>query len=147
MSQPDEGGEETPGWVWLSGMIPGWWGDKHRFWQSFGAVLFVLAVTRSSGLQRAFNSGVVQYFGRISYAIYLMHGPVMHTVGYSIERGVWTLTGVEGMAYSWGFVLASLFVVPVVIWVSDVFWRAVDAPVVRFAKWVETKCSAEQPVP
>ncbi|KAK5661368.1 hypothetical protein OQA88_11267 [Cercophora sp. LCS_1] len=142
MSQPDVGSEETPGWVWLCRMIPEWWSDKHRFWQSFGAIVFVLAVARSAGWQRVFNLGVVQYFGRISYAIYLMHGPVMHTVGYSIEKGMWKLTGVEGMAYNYGFVVASLFVVPVVIWASDVFWRAVDAPVVQFAKWVETKCSA-----
>ncbi|KAK3684865.1 acyltransferase [Podospora appendiculata] len=141
MSQPDQGGEETPGWVVLTGLVPEWWSDKYRYWQSAGAVLFVLAVGRSPGWQRFFNTAVVQYFGKISYAIYLMHGPVMHTVGYAIERKVWSYTGVEGSAYNVGFVLASVFVVPVVVWVSDVFWRLVDAPVVRFSKWAETRCS------
>ncbi|KAK3327828.1 acyltransferase [Cercophora scortea] len=144
MSQPDQGGEETPGWVVLTGLVPEWWSDKYRYWQSAGAVLFVLAVGRSPGWQRFFNTAVVQYFGRISYAIYLMHGPVMHTVGYAIERKVWSYTGIEGSAYNWGFVLASAFVVPVVVWVSDVFWRLVDAPVVRFSKWLETRCSVSE---
>jgi len=140
LSQPDEGGEETPGWVWLSGVIPEWWEDKHRYWQSFGAMVFVLAVGRSPAWQRVFTSGVVQYFGRISYAIYLMHGPVMHTLGYAIQKTVWGVTGTEGAAYNWGFFLASFLVMPIVVWASDVFWRAVDAPAVRFSKWVERKC-------
>ncbi|KAK0613495.1 acyltransferase 3, partial [Immersiella caudata] len=140
LSQPDVGGDETPGWMWLEGAIPEWWEDKHRYYQSFGAMLFVMAVGRSAAWQRVFNSGVVQYFGRISYGLYLMHGPVMHTLGYAIEKRVWGMTGIQGAAYYWGFALASLLVVPTVIWVSDIFWRAVDAPVVRFSKWVERQC-------
>ncbi|KAG7288631.1 hypothetical protein NEMBOFW57_004985 [Staphylotrichum longicolle] len=141
MSQPDEKGAETPGWVFLTSLIPEWWNDEHRFWQSIGAVLFVWAVGRSPGWQRFFNLGVVQYFGKISYALYLMHGPVMHTVGYVIEQWAWGITGIEGRAFVGGFALATVFVVPIVIWVSDVFWRAVDAPVVKFARWFEASCS------
>ncbi|EAQ92431.1 hypothetical protein CHGG_00666 [Chaetomium globosum CBS 148.51] len=141
MSQPDERGAETPGWVLLTSLIPEWWTDEHRYWQSAGAILFVLAVGRSRGWQRFFNLSVPQYFGKISYAIYLMHGPVIHTVGYAIEGWAWGLTGTEGRAYEAGFALAAVFVVPIVIWVSDVFWRAVDAPIVRFAKWLEATCS------
>lgn len=141
MSQPDERGAETPGWVFLTSLIPSWWDDEHRYWQSVGAILFVLAVGRLKGWQRFFNLDVVQYFGKISYALYLMHGPVLHTVGYAMHRWAWGLTGTEGSAYAWGFALAAVFIIPVVIWVSDVFWRAVDAPIVRFAKWLEAKCS------
>lgn len=142
MSQPDEGGEDTPGWVVLEGWIPEAWEDKHRYWQSIGAWLFVLAVGRSEAWKRGvFNTAPVQYLGRISYALYLMHGPVMHTLGYAIERMVWGWTGTEGWAYDAGFALSAVMVVPLVLWVSDLWWRAVDKPVVRFAKWVEEVCS------
>jgi len=141
MSQPDQGGDETPGWVTLYKFIPEWWDDKHRYWQSIGAMLLVLAVGRSLVWRRVFESATVQYLGKISYAVYLMHGPVMHTLGYAIERRVWSLTGIDGWAYNLGFVLASFLIVPVVVWVSDVFWRLVDAPVVGLAKLVERKCS------
>ncbi|KAK0635642.1 acyltransferase family-domain-containing protein [Bombardia bombarda] len=143
MSQPDKGGESTPGWVFLTSLIPSWWEDQYRYWQSLGAVLLVLAVGRSPAWQRLFNTGVVQYLGRISYALYLMHGPVMHTVGYAMERRAWAITGTEGAAYNWGFVLAGVFVVPTVVWVADIFWRAVDAPVVRIARGVEGWCCRE----
>ncbi|KAK4190614.1 acyltransferase [Podospora australis] len=148
MSQPDQGSDMTPGWFFLTDLIPLWWNydDLYRYWQSVGAVIFVMAVGRSKGWQRFFESPVVQYFGKISYALYLMHGPVLHTAGYSIERFVWQrVTGVESdMAYHVGFGLAAVFVVPITIWVADVFWRGVDAPVVRFAKWFEGVWTIEE---
>ncbi|KAH7303210.1 acyltransferase family-domain-containing protein [Stachybotrys elegans] len=140
MGQPDAKGAETPGWVTLTSMIPEWWSvEKFRFWQSFGAVIFVFAVGRCPGWIWFFNTPVVQYFGKISYAIYLMHGPAIHTVGYHWEKLAWKITGVEGLQYNFGFMLGSLFVIPTVIWWADVFWRAVDIPSVKFAKWVESK--------
>jgi len=143
MCQPDGRGEITPGWVYLSSLIPKWWTEeKYRYWQSTGAVIFVLAVGHSRGWQRFFNTPVVQYFGKISYALYLMHGPAMHTVGYHWEKWAYGVTGVQGYWYNTGFVLGSLFCIPTVIWWADVFWRAVDIPTVKFAKWFEQKCIA-----
>jgi peptidoglycan/LPS O-acetylase OafA/YrhL len=144
LSQPYAGYEATPGWVFLSTMIPKVWSDKYRYFQCVGAMLFVLCVSHSpTTWQRVFNSRLVQYLGKISYAIYLMHGPVLHTFGYAIQRWAWGITGVEGVAYNWGFGLATVFVVPLVVWAADVFWRMVDAPVVRFGRWFEGICSAK----
>lgn len=140
LSQPDAQGENTPGWRYLASLIPEWVEDKYRYWQCFGAALFVFCVARMPTWQRFFNTAPIQYLGKLSYAIYLMHGPVLHTVGYGIERWAWSITGVEGNNYYMGFWLAAVFVVPCVVWAADVFWRAVDAPVVRFAKWFENKC-------
>ncbi|KAH8905622.1 acyltransferase [Coniochaeta sp. PMI_546] len=142
LSQPDEGYEATPGWVFLSSVIPDWWSDKYRYWQCVGAVLLVLCVAHSPATwQPLFNTRPVQYLGKISYAIYLMHGPMLHTAGYAVQRWAWGVTGVEGVAYNWGFALASVVVLPLVVWAADVFWRMVDAPVVRFARWFEEKYS------
>lgn len=143
MSQPDEDFAETPGWIYLSSLIPEWFSEKYRYWQGIGSILLVLATNFSPALQRPFNTSFVRYFGKISYAIYLIHGPVLHTVGYSIMKWAWGVTGVETQAqYVNGFVLGSLFVVPVVVWAADLFWRACDAPTVQFARWIEEKCDA-----
>lgn len=144
LSQPDVNSENTPGWVFLSSLIPEWVDDKYRYWQCVGAIMFVFCTARMPSLQRLFNSAPVQYLGRISYAIYLMHGPVLHTVGYAIERWAWAVTGTEGASYHRGFFLASVFVVPAVVWAADVFWRAVDAPVVRFSKALENMCIVKE---
>lgn len=141
LCQPDDGGERTPGWRNLTSMIPSWWEvELYRYWQSIGAIMFVAAVGHSAGWQRFFNLPPVQYLGKISYALYLMHGPAMHTAGYHFERMAFSLTGVEGNQYTAGFALGACFCIPIVIWWADVFWRAVDVPSVKFAKWVEKKC-------
>ncbi|KAK0728620.1 acyltransferase family-domain-containing protein, partial [Lasiosphaeria miniovina] len=147
MSQPDVGSETTPGFVMLCNLIPGWWPphDRYRYWQSVGAVLFVGAVARGvprRDWQQVFSHPAAQYLGRISYAVYLVHGPVMHTLGYAFERAVWThITGVQSeFAYVTGFMIASVFVIFSVISAADLFWRAVDAPVVRFSRWLEARC-------
>jgi peptidoglycan/LPS O-acetylase OafA/YrhL len=140
MGYPDGKGTLAPGWIWLSKLIPSWWSDVNtRWYQSIGSVMFVIAVGRSPGWQAFFNSFPVQYFGKISYAIYLMHGPAMHVVGYHFEKWAWDLTGVDGLQYNLGWALHAMFVIPTVVWWADVFWRAVDIPTVKFAKWVENQ--------
>jgi peptidoglycan/LPS O-acetylase OafA/YrhL len=146
MSQPDDHFAATPGWRTLSTLIPHWWTDKYRYYQVLGSIIFVLSVNFSTTLQKPFNSPVIQYFGKISYAIYLVHGPVLHTFGYAVENFVWRWMGTqtEGQ-YVRGFLVASAFVIPGTIWAADLFWRGIDAPVVRFARWVE--CKMNQPDP
>ncbi|KAK1774158.1 acyltransferase family-domain-containing protein [Copromyces sp. CBS 386.78] len=166
LSQPDINSHLTPGWITLTSLIPHWWTEHYRFYQSIGAVILVYAVSRhpssspssssassASGSNTAtilsqylnpkilFESSIAQYLGKISYAIYLVHGPVLHTLGYTVMRFTWTrVTGTETDGhYITGFLLASLVVVPLVVWVADVFWRGVDEPVVKFARRVEEK--------
>ncbi|EJP65493.1 acyltransferase-like protein [Beauveria bassiana ARSEF 2860] len=141
MCQPDLKGNITPGWVWLHSQIPIWWrADPYRYYQSLGAVVFAYAVGHSPSWQAFFNTAPVQYFGKISYALYLMHGPALHCIGYHWERMAYAITGVDGYWYNVGFVLGAVFCIPTVVWCADIFWRAVDIPTVKFAKWVESKC-------
>lgn len=141
MSEPDAGPSGVPGWKYLETFIPEWFSDKYRYYQMIGSIIFVICAARSTSWQRFFNSPLVQYFGRISFPLYLMHGPVAHTLGLMVEKRVWDLTGTEGTAYNWGMAFAGVINIPLVIWAADIFWRAVDAPTVRFAKWLEGKLS------
>ncbi|KAK3403468.1 acyltransferase family-domain-containing protein [Sordaria brevicollis] len=163
LSQPDINSHLAPGWIVLTSLIPYWWTEHYRFYQPIGAVIFVYAVSKypssacgpSSASARyaapvfsrylnpktMFESSMAQYLGKISYAIYLVHGPVLHTLGYTVMKLTWThVTGTEtDRQYITGFVLASFLVVPLVVWVADVFWRGVDEPVVKFARKVEER--------
>ncbi|KAI0870881.1 acyltransferase family-domain-containing protein [Hypoxylon argillaceum] len=141
LSCPDAGPWDVPGWRYLGTLIPTWFTEKYRFWQVIGSCLFVFCAARSRGWQRIFELPAIQYLGHLSYALYLMHGPVTHILGYPVQRWAWGITGIEGPAYKSGVVLAALINIPLVVWAADIFWRAVDIPSVRFAKWLEAKLS------
>ncbi|KAH7022875.1 acyltransferase 3 [Ilyonectria destructans] len=142
LSQPEEGGETTPGWVYLTSLIPEWWGvEQQRYWQSAGAVCFLFGVGHSPWWQQVFTSRIAQYLAKISYSIYLVHGPVQLLICLPWQKFVWDLTGVEGNAFHVGYVLGVLFSIPMFIVFADIFWRAVDIPTVKFARYYEAKLS------
>ncbi|KAH7139763.1 acyltransferase family-domain-containing protein [Dactylonectria estremocensis] len=145
LSQPSHRRAETPGWVTLDSMIPEYWdNDRKRYWQGFGAGLFLLSVGHSAFWQRIFTADAVQYLGKISYALYLVHSRLTRWLQFILLRFVFFyLTGAEGDNYYRGFWLGTCLVIPVVIWCADVFWRAVDIPIVKFSKWVEKKLVAK----
>ncbi|KAI0473150.1 acyltransferase family-domain-containing protein [Xylariaceae sp. FL0804] len=154
MSAPDAGPADTPGWRVLGSLIPDWFGERYRWWQIWGSVLFVACASRSSPWRRLLGSAPARWLGSISYAVYLVHGAVIHVVGYRVERWAYAMTGAGTIggdgngdgteaeaeaAFVRGAALAAVINVPIVLWVADVFWRAVDAPIVTFAKWLEGK--------
>ena len=157
-SYPDAAGEDTPGYRYLATWIPEYYSEKYRFWQCFAAVQIVWAVNQADFLKRPFNTPFVQYLGKISYAIYLMHGPVIHTFGYTVSAdmrntlqrlsltydqvfpNIWARTGRDPrFNFELGFFISCCFIIPVTVWAADVFWRLVDTPVVKFARWFESK--------
>jgi peptidoglycan/LPS O-acetylase OafA/YrhL len=112
------------------------------FWFSIGALQVIWALFHLPILQKAFTNPVALYFGDISYAVYIVH--------------YYIVTALEGrivsMAHSWSGgndtqirrIMAVFFeiliLMPMVVWHADLFWRFVDWPVVKFARWVETIC-------
>ncbi|KAH7159771.1 acyltransferase 3 [Dactylonectria estremocensis] len=146
LSQPPSRSSETPGWKTLGSMIPEWWEGKlrDRYWQGFGAGLFVLSMGHSAFWQRVFNADAMQYLGKISYSLYLVHGRVSRGLQYTLLKFVFEyLTGTEGDDYYRGFWIGSCITIPAVICCADVFWRAVDIPIVKFSRWFETKLVAK----
>ena len=79
----------------------------------------------------------VQYWASISYALYLMHGRVMHAVYFTMElvlcldRGK-NDPGLWGYHFQWcaGLLLTGI----PILWAADLFWRSVDQPSVDFAR-------------
>ncbi|RDW64031.1 hypothetical protein BP5796_10533 [Coleophoma crateriformis] len=112
-----------------------------RIWFLFGAFQIVGACTQLKWLQRLFTTPVAQYLGQISYALYLMHNLVLQI----LEPRVGPILMQYFPKYSfWGrqtFWAAGLLIdIPILIWVSDIYMRAVDTPSVKFARWLENKC-------
>ncbi|OJD40787.1 acyltransferase [Diplodia corticola] len=98
LSFPDEYGDYTPGYTYLSLHIPDIYREScpYRFWQSAGAILTLHAICNSRALRRPFQTPVAQYLGKISYAFYLVHGPVLHSLGFVVMRLVFGVAGRYG---------------------------------------------------
>jgi peptidoglycan/LPS O-acetylase OafA/YrhL len=143
-SSPNAGVNYTPGYVWLSRLIPKTYGEPHRFLQSIGAVLIVCSINNSKKIQKLFLNRLSQYVGQISYAFYIVHGPILHGLGYCIMSTVWKYVGrSSSIQFMAGVVVTWIICFSLSLWVADIFWRMVDLPSVRFARWLETKLLAK----
>ncbi|KAI8266026.1 hypothetical protein K4K58_010489 [Colletotrichum sp. SAR11_239] len=114
-------------------------------------------------LQRLFTTDIAQYLGRISYSIYLWHGFINHAVGTRwlvpanaalmkshslasapLENLPLNMTGsmfeTAWSAYAFSFWGSFILNTLVLLWVSDIFNRAVDVPTVKIGRWLGDKC-------
>lgn len=145
-SCPNIGFKWTPFYSWLWHITPKTYPEPHRFAQTIGAVLIVFSINHSPDIQKLFTNSFSQYLGNISFAFYVVHGPVLHCLGYSIMPNIWKLTGKEtNFQYCLGFLIGWLICLPVAIWLGDVFWRAVDIPSVKFARSLEDRLISKGP--
>ncbi|KAH8888132.1 hypothetical protein GQ53DRAFT_768016 [Thozetella sp. PMI_491] len=144
LSSPDFCIESTPGYEVLARLIPSSDPAPFRFVPNLGGILLValLAHTGPSNpiVSRMLNSALPQYLGRISYSLYIIHGPLIHTLGYAVFPFFWTITGRnEGWRYLAGFGAAYMVLLASAIGMADLFWRMVDEPCVRLARAVRDR--------
>lgn len=142
-STPNIGYKWTPGYRWLWRLTPKTYPEPHRFPQTIGAALIVFSINHCPDIQKLFTNPLSQYLGKISFAFYIVHGPILHSLGYSIMPSIWAMTGkTTDFQYCLGFLIGWCICLPLSIWAGDVFWRAVDIPSVKLARWVEDRVLA-----
>ena len=116
-----------------------------RVWFCFGAFQIVTACTQLRQLQNIFTTELAQYLGNISYALYLTHNlclTILEPAVVPVLDQIFGKATFSGRHLTW---LAGLLIyTPFVIFVADLFWRLVDIPTVKFARWLETKCLVEK---
>jgi peptidoglycan/LPS O-acetylase OafA/YrhL len=133
-------GSSTPGFRTISKIIP--WNSNVY---SIGAVLIVWGITNITLLQRLFTMSVFHYLGQISFALYLVHWPILAGGGWALVPAIWKITGNStDTRYEVGFGLGFLVLVPVVLWAADLYWRFVDVPCIRFARRFEAELATEK---
>lgn len=133
-----------------------------KFWYALGAMAMVWTVGELHPIKRILEGPVAQYCGHISYAIYIVHGAVLEMLqnrvagtlyqppmaapglpGYRKEvlpSGIKGLIGVGSATQRticWALGLAILG--PITVWAADVFWRLVDIPMIKLARYIEMK--------
>lgn len=144
LTSPQKGFQTAYGYQTLSLLIPSFWTRKEKFLPALGSALLVFLLSRESPaslLRRALTGHLVQYLGKISFSLYLVHGPILHAYGYLVPIWVWTLVGRESVwGYCVGLAVGWVVNLMVVLWLADVFGREVDERCVRAAKWIEGVC-------
>ncbi|KAL2279308.1 hypothetical protein FJTKL_13515 [Diaporthe vaccinii] len=155
------------GWMTLEWLIPEAYphdGDDPSwlwFWLFWAAWVFLLAVKEIAWLKRALSGGFSQYLGRVSFPLYLTHGPM---IGFFSER-LFYLTGVkknmdEGAMSMFGsienkwygaswfpftdqgsyglepnYLFCLVVSIVVFLYVAELGAKSIEAPSVRFSRW------------
>lgn len=144
--------KESPGWHYLAFLKPQAVFDYKWFYLFWAATFLVASIPHIPWLKSFFENRFNQYLGRISFAFYLIHGPVLWILGdrlyaaagWSKESQALTLLrwinifplpkiGPLGMELS--FLVPHLVILPITFWLAELTTKLFDEPSVRFAQW------------
>jgi peptidoglycan/LPS O-acetylase OafA/YrhL len=156
---------KSPGWIWLSYLKPQAVFDAKWFYLFWAAFLAVASVPRLPWLKRFFEMRFCQYLAHISFALYLVHGPVLWLLGDRVYAAVgferpghkdgipeWInkfpipMKGPMGLELA--FWLPQFILLPATLYLAELVTKFVDEPSVHFTNWVYQKTMARmQPLP
>jgi peptidoglycan/LPS O-acetylase OafA/YrhL len=152
LSSPTLFPTKAPGYITLNRLLPNpYTHDTKKFFiPSLGATGLVLCLTlaRSQGsphlplTHRALNTWLPQYLGKVMFALYLVHGPIMHMGGYWVPHLVWKalrLNKQQRGGWLGGLVVGWVINLGLVLWGADVFHREVVEKSVMLIQWIEKK--------
>ncbi|KIW73898.1 hypothetical protein PV04_01978 [Phialophora macrospora] len=150
LSYPIDGYRDyAPGYMTLNKLIPHWMDRKDKFYPNIGTAILILLLARAdpvtSKWRRILNSDIAQYLGKISFALYLVHGPILHAVGYMIPHRIWWSMGtkmVDTGDYTWAATIVVGWSISLMLslWAADVWTREVESRCVKSVKKLEDLC-------
>lgn len=97
-------------------------------------VLYFGRVGEQLGIQSNYTYIAVQ----ISFALYLVHGPILRSLTFAVLPRILQVTGgtETNISLFWTWILGAAVSFPAIVWAADVFWRCCS---VKFAYALERK--------
>ena len=148
---------ESPGWYTLSFLKPQAFFDYRWFFRYWAGIFAMVAIPRLPWLRRFFEGTFCQYLGKVSYGFYLIHGPVLWSLGDRLYAASGCVRPNSDQVVpdwvnlfplsSWGpfgleinFLLPHLILLPFTLWLASLVTKLVDEPSVRFGQWLYNRC-------
>ncbi|KIX10623.1 uncharacterized protein Z518_01707 [Rhinocladiella mackenziei CBS 650.93] len=152
---------ESPGWYYLSLLKPQAVFDYKWFYLFWASTFLVASIQRISWLKSFFETRFNQYLGRISFAFYLVHGPILWSLGDRIYAAVgWSreshatnipkwinilqLPKIGPFGLELSFLLPQLILLPATLWIAGVATALIDEPSVNFSQWLYSRALAQK---
>jgi peptidoglycan/LPS O-acetylase OafA/YrhL len=122
----------------------------------------VASIPRIPWLKSFFELRFNQYLGRISFSLYLLHGPVLWTLGDRIYLAVgWSRKDHIDGIFHWmnifplsksgplglepAFLIPHLILLPFTLWLSEISTKLFDQPSIRLPQWLYRQALASLP--
>jgi peptidoglycan/LPS O-acetylase OafA/YrhL len=143
LSWPMSKSETSLGFATIDSMTPRFITTRSGdLWERLGATIFIFALSGCDLLRRPFETPFAIYLGKISFPLYIVHGPLNHMLGLSLVEMFRGVIGMETfVAYEVCVVLAFCFNAVVVVWVADIVMRLVDKPSVSLGRALQKRWS------
>jgi hypothetical protein len=154
----------TPGWYWLSFLKPQAVFDFRWFYYFWATVAFVSCVPHISWLKRFFETRACQHLGRISFMLYLLHGPILWTLGDRLYAATGWTNNLQVLTIpnwqdkfplpKWGpyameisYLVPQLILLPLTLWLSEIGTTVVDDSTIKFVGYLYKFMLPEKPAP
>ncbi|KAJ4359176.1 hypothetical protein N0V95_002428 [Ascochyta clinopodiicola] len=134
----------SPGWRWLYKLRPQAVWDVKWFYLTWAAILTVASIPRLPWLKRFFETRFCQYLGRVSFALYLVHGIVIYVladrlyaaVGFQKNGhknipqwvGIFPMAMNGPMGFELAFWAVQLINLPITLYVAEMVTKLFDEP-------------------
>jgi peptidoglycan/LPS O-acetylase OafA/YrhL len=90
---------------------------------------------------KVLTTNFVLYLSKVSFSLYLVHGPILHIFGYMFPHMIWHFTGDKTPAlYAFGLLGGWSINLAIVLWAADIYTREVDKRIVHLINWIEEFC-------
>jgi peptidoglycan/LPS O-acetylase OafA/YrhL len=143
---------DSPGWYYLSFLKPQAFWDFRWFYRFWAATFLVASLPHIDWLRSIFETRICQYLGKVSFGFYLVHGPVLWSLGDRVyamvgrvrdEHSTVCPEWINRFAFpSWGpfglemnYLLAHLILLPVTLWLAELVTVLFDETSVKIAQW------------
>jgi peptidoglycan/LPS O-acetylase OafA/YrhL len=144
---------KSPGWYYLSFLKPQAFWDFRWFFRFWAAVSIVACTPHISWLKRFFETSFCQYLGRVSFGFYLVHGPVLWTLGDRLYAASGRIReGHIGVVPDWinllplpavgpfglevNYLIPQFILLAFTLWLAEIVTRCLDKLSVDISQWL-----------